>query len=518
MISLNFLLLFIAGASSLILLTRIAQLRNPRNRGWRLAAGLVLAVCLIGWLLVPAVAGYVGGICWALLLVAPSVAERRIDAALLAQRPIRARQIAVVRRLLHPWDDSPYRPSVLEAVEMAARGELGLALDRLAKERGRETSAGRFATALTFALTENWRGLVQWCRCDLSLMTNPAVYSLYLRALGEVGALDDLVFEAVSHLERHEPDGWLDGSASFHFALLLAFCGSTEQLIRLSPVFLARMPAEHQQFWIATAELTEGKASRAYQRLRKIADETRDAVLRRAAQRRLTSPVAATLSARAEMLLARLITENFGRRKWAPRSQLDGAPAVWGLLLLNLAIFGLEVVMGGSTNPDILHLLGALEPDAVLVRHEYWRLMAALFLHYGVLHLAVNLYALYLLGPEVERLIGSFRFILSYLISGFGSSLGVLLSQRLNLTAANQLVGASGCIMGVIGISAGLLLRHRQTRLAGRRLRNLFLIVALQTGFDLSSPQVSLSAHLSGFVAGVMVGLLLTSLPRPATA
>jgi len=175
-------------------------------------------------------------------------------------------------------------------------------------------------------------------------------------------------------------------------------------------------------------------------------------------------------------------------------------------------------VLGGATNPDTLHLLGALELDAVLVRHEYWRLLAALFLHYGVLHLAVNLYALYLLGPELERLIGSFRFILSYLIVGVGSSLGVLLLQRLNLTATNQLVGASGAIMGVIGISAGLLLRHRQTPLAGRRLRNILVIVGIQTVFDLSSPQVSLSAHLSGFVAGVVIGLLLASLPRPARA
>ena len=62
--------------------------------------------------------------------------------------------------------------------------------------------------------------------------------------------------------------------------------------------------------------------------------------------------------------------------------------------------------------------------------------------------------------------------------------------------------------MGVIGISAGLLLRHRQTPLAGRRLREILLIVAFQTVFDLSTPQVSLSAHLSGFVTGVLIGMV----------
>ena len=161
MISLNSLLLFIAGASSLILLARIARLRNPRNRGWRIAASVVVAVCALGWLLAPSFAGYVGGTLWCLLLVLPSVAERRIDAALLEQRPLRARQIAVLRRLLHPWDDSPYGPAILQAIDLASRDELGRALDLLARERVAETPGGRFATALTFALTENWRGLVQ---------------------------------------------------------------------------------------------------------------------------------------------------------------------------------------------------------------------------------------------------------------------------------------------------------------------------------------------------------------------
>jgi membrane associated rhomboid family serine protease len=63
--------------------------------------------------------------------------------------------------------------------------------------------------------------------------------------------------------------------------------------------------------------------------------------------------------------------------------------------------------------------------------------------------------------------------------------------------------------MGVIGVSAGLLLRHRQSPLAGRQLQNIIAIVAIQTAFDLWSPRVSLAAHLSGFVTGVAIGLVL---------
>ena len=199
----------------------------------------------------------------------------------------------------------------------------------------------------------------------------------------------------------------------------------------------------------------------------------------------------------------------------AARPRGRGAPAVWALILLNVAMFGAEIMLGGATNTRTLHQLGALEPDSVIVGHEYWRLLTALFLHYGVLHISFNLYALYLLGPDLERMIGSFKFTISYLIAGLGSSAGVVLLSALKLTQADQLVGASGCVMGVIGVSAGLLLRHRQSPLAGRRLRNIIIIVALQTAFDLSTPQVSLSAHLSGFVTGVVVGVVLASATAP---
>jgi len=181
---------------------------------------------------------------------------------------------------------------------------------------------------------------------------------------------------------------------------------------------------------------------------------------------------------------------------------------------LNVAMFGMEIVLGGSTNSLTLQNLGGLEPAAVVVRREYWRLFTALFLHYGALHLGINLLGLYILGPALERIIGATRFILSYLLSGIGSSAGVVLLWALGLTKSNLLVGASGCIMGVIGVSAGLLLRHRQSPLAGRQLQNIVAIVAIQTAFDLWSPRVSLAAHLSGFISGVLIGLVLASESR----
>jgi membrane associated rhomboid family serine protease len=184
-------------------------------------------------------------------------------------------------------------------------------------------------------------------------------------------------------------------------------------------------------------------------------------------------------------------------------------PVVLTLIALNTAMFLIEVALGGSTNELTLHRLGALEPAAVIFRAEYWRLLTALFLHYGALHLFVNLYALYVLGPPLENSIGATRFAACYLISGIGSSAGVVVLRFLAVTSSDQLVGASGAVMGVVGAWAGLLLRHRHLPSASHRLRSIVIIVVMQTAFDLWTPQVSMTAHLSGLVTGLIAGFLL---------
>ncbi len=192
------------------------------------------------------------------------------------------------------------------------------------------------------------------------------------------------------------------------------------------------------------------------------------------------------------------------------------APAVLILILLNAAAFLFEISFGDWNDPEVLHQIGALEPYAVVVQGEYWRLFTALFLHGGLAHLLFNLFALYVLGPPLERAIGAVRFAFCYLISGLASSAGVVLLTVTGLVQVFQLVGASGCIMGIVGAWAGFLLRHRHAPQAKQRLANIFMIIAIQTAFDLSTPQVSMAAHLCGLVAGFFLGLILA--PRSVAA
>ena len=190
-------------------------------------------------------------------------------------------------------------------------------------------------------------------------------------------------------------------------------------------------------------------------------------------------------------------------------SQLRRAPAVLVLIVLNAVVFLVEISVGDLNDPEVLHRVGALESYAVVVQGEYWRLFTALFLHGGLTHLLFNVFALYILGPPLERSIGTIRFAVCYLMSGLASSAGVVGLTVLGFVKVAQLVGASGCIMGIVGTWAGFLVRHRHAPQAKQRLANIVMIIVIQVAFDLSTPQVSMAAHLCGLIAGFFLGLVL---------
>lgn len=193
------------------------------------------------------------------------------------------------------------------------------------------------------------------------------------------------------------------------------------------------------------------------------------------------------------------------------RSRLNVSPAVLGLIGLNILFFTVEILAGGPSNPVTLYRLGELDTISVIHAHHYWRLLTALFLHYGVVHLVFNMFALLVLGPPLERQIGGFLFVSSYLLSGLSSSMVVVLLTKLRVLSPLQLVGASGCVMGIVGTWAGFLLRHWRTPFAPQRLRSIAVIIVFQVAFDMVTPDVSMSAHLGGVVTGFLIGLALPS-------
>jgi len=497
--------------------------RGGLNRGWRLASSAVLIVTGLSWMVRPETAGFVGGGAWLVLLLLPALGLRKASELAGQQRYSSARRLIRALRFVHPAGDLLAQSELLRAMELAQRGDFPSSLALFACLGSSQTNVGRQANAQSFRIRGDWNGLLAWLRGQLppgTGQTDLALLPLYLRALGETGARDELLLEFTRNaqaLNTAPQHIWL-----YDFSLMsaLAFGGRLPALRKLLETRPGKLSRDMKEFWIGTGELAAGETIAGHARLENLRATTDDALIRAEAAHRLehereiahapVSPASDAVFRRIEQS-DRPTTRLFGPRKAVPTA------AVLVLIALNIAMFVAELALGGSTNPFTLHRLGALEFQAVRFEGEYWRLLSSLFLHYGPFHLILNLYALSVIGPGLEHAIGSIRFGTCYLLSGLGSGLGVLILRGFGWSKAEQLVGASGCVLGLVGVWAGLLLRSRDAPLASRRLKSILVIIAIQVVFDLSTPQISMAAHLSGLLTGLALGLVFAPRSLPAS-
>ena len=163
--------------------------------------------------------------------------------------------------------------------------------------------------------------------------------------------------------------------------------------------------------------------------------------------------------------------------------------------------------------------MGGMWPHSVIELGEWWRLLAAMFLHFGSAHLVLNMLALAVLGPFVERMLGHWRTLALYLAAGVGSSTVILLFTMAGWMEERMLIGASGAIFGLVGAQLVLLAdgwRNEGSKLAAQRLMNMALIVVMQVMFDLMTPEVSMGAHMFGLLIGIVAALALKKQPGGA--
>ncbi len=182
--------------------------------------------------------------------------------------------------------------------------------------------------------------------------------------------------------------------------------------------------------------------------------------------------------------------------------------ATYVILCLNVFIFGLMTAAGGSKNVNVLLNFGA-SYGPFFRNGQYWRLVMPMFLHIGFAHLAVNMFALCVLGAYLEPLYGYGRFALLYVVSGMG---GTLLSME---ASSNIAAGASGAIFGVAGAMLVTGLLHPEV--VPRRWKNVFgggilAAIVVELIFGRFIQHIDNWAHLGGLV----VGLLLARLIPPA--
>lgn len=148
---------------------------------------------------------------------------------------------------------------------------------------------------------------------------------------------------------------------------------------------------------------------------------------------------------------------------------------------------------------------GAMNLTAVAGQGQWWRLLGCCFVHFGLLHLALNMYGLYVLGRLLEQMWGGGRFLALYLITGLaGSCAGLIFSPQASLQA-----GASGAVCGILlsmGTWVFLNRPYLPPALASSWLRGVAINVFL-IGFLSLMPGVGAAAHFGGAAAGLVVGV-----------
>jgi membrane associated rhomboid family serine protease len=171
----------------------------------------------------------------------------------------------------------------------------------------------------------------------------------------------------------------------------------------------------------------------------------------------------------------------------------------WALLALNVLIFGAQYLTGNVVTAEL-----AMRPYDVAAQGEYYRLLTSAFVHGGVFHILFNCWALYVVGPYLERAFGHTRYLGIYLVSALGGSvLGYWLDPLDHFT-----VGASGAIFGLFGA----------VFVVGRRLnmdvRGIAVLIVINLVITFVIPGISWTGHIGGLITGSALAGALAYAPK----
>lgn len=182
------------------------------------------------------------------------------------------------------------------------------------------------------------------------------------------------------------------------------------------------------------------------------------------------------------------------------------------LIALNILYFLYLEITGSSENTLFMLQNGAMYAPLVLGNHEYYRLLTSIFMHFGVNHIFNNMIVLFALGDNMERALGSVKYLFFYLLCGVGAN---VVSMMLSMGSSRQAVGAgaSGAIFGVVG---GLLyvVAVNRGRLEDLSTRQLVVMIVFSLYLGFTSSGVDNVAHVAGLVIGIVLGCVFYRKPK----
>lgn len=163
-----------------------------------------------------------------------------------------------------------------------------------------------------------------------------------------------------------------------------------------------------------------------------------------------------------------------------------------------------SVIIGnGTTAAKILIMFGANYKALVVEFHQYYRLLTAAFLHIGIIHLIINMYSLYVIGPQVENFFGKGKYLIIYLISAISGS---LLSLAFNDNTI--IAGASGAIFGLLG-SILYFGYYYRVYLSNTLLKEILPVIIINLVLGLVISGIDVAGHIGGLIAGILTAMAL---------
>jgi membrane associated rhomboid family serine protease len=185
---------------------------------------------------------------------------------------------------------------------------------------------------------------------------------------------------------------------------------------------------------------------------------------------------------------------------------MDGAPAT--MVFIGLAVvFFLARFFG--LQDELVRIFAQV--NALVAEGEWWRIFTVVLLHGSITHLVFNMWALYVLGPQIERGVGTWPFVTLFLASaGVGGVFAFYLGDANDIA-----VGASGAIFGLFGIWLSWALHRRNTTYGRAVLTQLLFLLAINAAIPFIFTNISWQAHLGGLIAGFVIGEIWSRIQGP---
>lgn len=489
---------------------------RPENTSWIVANAIVVAVGFACLTFAPGLSGWVTTLLFVPFVIVPNILARLAVRADIMSKTSNAQRYMQIASLLHPSPSMRFHAGLYRGLKALDDGDGGAELSALAaKSTGRQRL---LANLLMNARLGRWEEVARLCDASEPLTADTVAFRV--RSCGELGRVEDLL-----RAYRAGKDSLSGIAVPLTQAMALAFGGRVKAVEQILSGRLAKMNPELKTYWHAVAKLAAGQdVEAAKASLSQLAASSARVGTRLAAGRLVARPE--TIALPQLSTSARYTLDDIERAIPQPNEPairtnllIGQFPVTIALLVANFVMYGIELMTDALEQNSALLALGAAQPRLILDEGEWWRLLAAAFLHGGFLHITLNMLNLYILGRILEPMMGSVRFAIAYLVGAVLSSYGSVLVLQY-YSEDEVLVGASGAIFALIGLLVAFtLVNFLSTRepIEKQRLTNLVAIALIQFVIGAMVPQIAGSAHMAGFAVGIVTGLLMVSVGRLRT-